>query len=311
MFFSTIKQLEYLDIEEIFDYCSFYEKQSPTKNYSTLKSKDIVTVFFEPSTRTQLSFQKAIHSLGGNLLSISDISQTRSNMVDSEDLYDALKVISYFADCTVFRSKTSILDIQITDIYQQDKHFINAGDGRNEHPLQALGDCWLISKKYNNNFNFPFGFIGDCSARVFRSVFFLLFKLGIKEFHFYSTNYEEMPSDITEHDNNIKLVYHDNIDSLLRSVEVVEVIPYKIPFNTPIERKNDKEIVITEELIKKFNPYMTILHPGPRNFELSATVDNLKNSLFFEQARISTFMKMSVLTYLFQDKYSKGLQKVK
>ncbi|UOB81939.1 hypothetical protein MQW34_27665 (plasmid) [Bacillus sp. ZJS3] len=297
MLFTSIKQLNQQDIEELFSYCSFYSKQS-SSNYSTLKSKHVATVFFEPSTRTQLSFQKAVYSLGGNLLSISDISQTRSNSIDSEDIRDTLKVISSYSDCTVFRSKRSLLDINLKDCLNENQNFINAGDGRNEHPLQALGDCWLIYQK-RKNFDFPFGFIGDCTARVFRSVLFLLTKLGVSEFHFYSTNIEEFPSDILNHDKNIKFVFHDNIETFLKSVDIIEVIPYKIPFDTPIERKNSKEIVLTESLVRKFNSDMTILHPGPRNFELSPTVDKLPNSLFFEQARTSTFMKMAILTHVF------------
>ncbi|PEU52194.1 hypothetical protein CN395_27955 [Priestia megaterium] len=297
MLFTSIQQLSREDIEELFNLSSFYARQS-SSSYSTLKSKHVATVFFESSTRTQLSFQKAVHMLGGNLLSISDISQTRSNSVDAENIHDALKIISSYADCTVFRSKTSLLDIHLSDIINPNSHFINAGDGRNEHPLQALGDCWLISERFQK-FDFPFGFIGDCTARVFRSVFFLLAKLGVTEFHFYSTNIDEFPEELSNYSEDIKLVFHEDIESILKSVDIVEVIPYKIPFNTPIERKNPKEVIITDELINQFNPNMTLLHPGPRNFELSPTVDNLKNSLFFEQARTSTFMKMAILTHVF------------
>ena len=294
MIFSSIKQLDLDNINELFEDTTYFNENA-CKDYDILKGKIVANTFFETSTRTQTGFHKAILKLGGEVIPIT--TQTRCSSYDAESYSDALKVISYNSDGVVFRSRKCLFDLDINQIITNG-NFINAGDGKNEHPLQALGDCWLLSKRFNS-FDFRFGFIGDCTARVFRSMFLLLNKLGIHEFNFYTTNRCEMPEDIMNYSKNIKIIYHDSLDSFLRSVDVIEVIPYKIPFDAPIQKNNQGDIPITEDLIRKYNENITILHPGPRNFELSKSTDSLKNALFFEQARTAVYMKMAVLRYVF------------
>lgn len=296
MIFKSIKQLDLDIIYELFSDSSEFMKYS-SNTYDILKSKLIANIFFESSTRTQISFHKAICTLGGEVIPISHKTQTRCNENDAEDLRDALKVISYNCDGIVFRSRDSLLDINLDDIVWNG-NFINAGDGMNEHPLQALGDCWVLFNKMGN-FDFRFGFIGDCTARVFRSTFYLLHKLGVPEFHYYTTNAHEIPDDILKYDGRTTLIFHDRIENFLKSVDVIDVIPYKIPYNAPIHVGNPQDVIITKKLICKYNENMTLLHPGPRNFELSSSTDTLQNSMFFEQARTAYYMKMAVLKYVF------------
>ncbi|MBS0186132.1 MAG: aspartate carbamoyltransferase [Proteobacteria bacterium] len=294
-------------IEGLFSLASMLEKSSQEERKKILKDKIVAVLFYQPSTRTRLNFHSAVLNLGGDVIGFSDPSTTRAGDFYKETLEDVISFTAPLCDLIVLRHfenfaakrATSVVDIPI----------VNAGDGYNEHPTQALGDIWTMYKELGTLNKKTIGLLGDLSIRSLKAIIISLSKFPIEGFNFLLPPEKKIPDVLLNvmKENKIKWNIVKNVDSLFEKSDIVETIGINHPnhnLSKDIENKLleiPKEFLINKELIKRINSSIPILHPGPRTNELTNDVDQMPNAAYFRQVRNGLFMRMAILGSLLVD----------
>ncbi len=259
-----------------------------------LKGITIGCLFFEPSTRTQLSFESAIYKLGGNCL---NYHHEYSSSKKGESLHDTIKTIENYCDGMVIRHpcKESVKNCaEYTSL-----PVVNAGDGDGEHPSQALLDLYTIQKYISSN-SFTIGFCGDGKhSRTINSLILLLEKMK------YNVNYifitcEKLQPDIEKLNlNNNRCSFYRNLDEIIGEIDVL--------YMTRIQKERHKpdindiyEIKLTQDILELSKDDMIVLHPLPRNNEIAPELDSNLKCKYFEQVKNGVYVRMALLKYLFE-----------
>ena len=290
------------ELENIFKQSDEMRLANPGKINQLLQGKKVGLLFFQPSTRTRFSFESAMLNLGGNVLGFSDSKTTRAGDYFNESIEDTIRVISQMVDCIVIRhfecgSAKRAAFVSTIPI-------INGGDGSNEHPTQALLDLWIMKNSISGLNNKTIGLIGDPSTRVLRSMIIGLTRFKIKKILFLLPPNTPIPEEINFllTSSHITYEYYDDVCDILRDADAIEILPINLPnLNSQEESGSSKNLVtptkyrITRQKIKKIGKNVPILHPGPRLDELAKDVDDLPQILYFEQVRLSIFMRMALL----------------
>ena len=262
------------------------------KQSRELEGKILATLFYEPSTRTRFSFEAAMLRLGGRVLSNADMMQT-SSVKKLETLEDTGKVVSQIADIVAMRhpepGSVKIL------AENSDVPVINAGDGSNEHPTQALLDLYTIWKEFGKIDGLTIGMIGDLkNSRVQHSQFGLLKHFKVK-FVLVSPRGLEMPSAILKEmggDAKIALSPEDMVEK----ADVISVSRIqKERFVSEREyRKYAGSFVLDENLMKKVKKTAIVIHPLPRVDEIAVEVDKDSRAKYFEQVKNGVVIRMAL-----------------
>lgn len=291
--FLGIDDLAPCDLDRIFS--TAHKFHSGTETSQLLAGKVVCLAFFQPSTRTKISFQRAVLNLGGAWIGFSDIHESRSAPPFNESLEDCLRVLAVHSDFIVIRHHQSLRDLGHLDI-----PVINAGDGSNEHPLQALTDAFCLMERGVDFPSIRLGLVGDPTARVFRSVVKLMLRMGVRTFHGFSGFDEDLPKNIKEEIKNHGATYTklNTLPEIIHASTVVEILPYKIPQHHRPPLEIQPELIVTRELVSSTNENVLILHPGPRAWELCKSTDSIKNSLFLEQMKVTCAVKMAAFELL-------------
>lgn len=265
-------------------------KNNQESDYKILKNKIVATLFFEPSTRTHYSFQTAIYKLGGNVL---NYNHNTSSTKKGETLQDTVKTMSLYCDYMVIRHPEKNYYDKIVDYTSVP--IINAGDGNGEHPTQALLDLFTI-QEYIKIDNFQIAFVGDLkNGRTIHSTLKLIDKLYSNiTFHLVSVNNLELDNKFLYSIKN-KFEIHENINDIIDKIDILYVT--RIQSERELE-KIKESIIIDDNLIEKSKEDLIILHPFPRNNELSLTLDNNKKSKYFQQMENGVFVRMALLFFL-------------
>ena len=255
----------------------------------------MASLFFEPSTRTRLSFETAMHRLGGNV--ITSVGFQFSSLAKGETLYDTLKMIEAYADICVLRhplegaSNLAAQNISIP--------VINAGDGAGEHPTQALLDLYTIQKYKNITSNkLKIAFIGDIKhGRTIHSLYKLLLHFNV-ELYFIS------PTALCLPKKDKQVLINDKIN-FVETEDITSIFECDIAYVTRIqeERFSDHRefekyantYVIDKDLIQKCTKDIIIMHPLPRLKEIDSDVDETKNAVYFDQAKNGIYSRMALL----------------
>lgn len=261
-----------------------------------LKGKIVATLFFEPSTRTRLSFETATYRLGGNVITVADAAST--SMKKGETLADTIRVIESYADILVMRHPTAGSAEEAIQFTK--KPFLNAGDGGNQHPTQALLDLYTIKKEVGRLDHLKIGFGFDPKhSRTIRSLALLLTHFEGNEFTFVSPPSLEPETDVLEglKDRGGKFTITHDLDDYKN---------FDVFYSNRLqeERFSDhdefealrKKFVITKELAQ--NSETIILNPLPRVDEIDSDVDQLQQAAYFRQAENGVYMRMALLKYL-------------
>jgi aspartate carbamoyltransferase catalytic subunit len=283
---------------------------------SPLARRTLGMMFFQPSTRTRLSYEKAALNLGATVLGFSDISSTRSSSSTGETLEDAARVFGELADAIVIRhyvSGAAHVAARCATV-----PVINGGDGSNEHPTQALIDAWVLSRRLGDVRGATVGIVGDPGARALRSFALLMSSMGVKKLLFLlppsarlhagdQVTHCSIPADVAR---ALQLAgtgyeFRNDVRELLEEADGIEMMPIDIP---PLEAAPDalgmaagitpERFRISSQKVFETASNAVLLHPGPRRDELHPDTDDLPNSAYFEQVRQGVYVRMSVLNHV-------------
>ena len=260
-----------------------------------LKSKILATLFFEPSTRTRLSFEAAMLRMGGSVIGFSSIEGT--SIMKGESFEDTIRTIDQYADVLVVRHPKPGSAKIAADVAESP--VINAGDGPNEHPTQALLDLYTIRKEKGRIDNLDIALVGDLKhARTMHSLAYALSNFKVK-LYLVSPPQLRMPSEVLDYLDKRKVEYAevDSIDEVVSKVDVVYVVRVQKERFKSIEEyeKVKASYIIKPELLSKAKKDMIILHPLPRTIELPVEVDKTPHAKYFGQVRNGVYVRMALL----------------
>ncbi len=290
----SVRNLDKQKLELIFDATDKIIDMSQDKRREIARGKTLGYLFFEPSTRTRLSFESAIALLGGTSVGIADAAS--SSIHKGETLGDTVKVISSYCDVLVLRHSLDGSSRFATEI--SDKPVINAGSGTEEHPTQTIQDLYTIKKEKKKIDGLKIGIAGD--LKYGRTVYSLLY--GLRNYdvdlHLISPESLRIRSDSTyDIKNELSYTESSNIDEYIEDLDVLYVTRIQKE-RFPDEEEYAKvkgSYVIGSDMVKKMKDDAIILHPLPRIDEISADVDNTKHAKYFEQVEYGKYTRAALL----------------
>ncbi len=281
---------EYLKILEL---AAEFERNP---NQEILKGKLVATLFFEPSTRTRLSFETAINRLGGRVIGFADVNS--SSVTKGESLKDTIKMVTSYADLIVIRHPTEGAARYASEIATVP--VINAGDGANQHPTQTLLDLYSIQKTQKTLENLNIFMIGD--LKYGRTVHSLLMAMSYfnPTFYFISPDELKMPREYLIYLNQQKIKYYEYKEfmPIISEADIVYMTRVqKERFSDPIEYEKTKNAyVLRNSMLEHTRSNMKILHPLPRVNEISIDVDENPKAYYFTQALNGVFVRQAIIS---------------
>ena len=290
----SIKDYSKEQLEKIFTSTDKIMQLDPAQRREICKGKTLGYLFYEPSTRTRLSFDSAMASIGGNSLGISNISS--SSTQKGESLADTVKIMSIYSDILVLRHTLDGSSRFASEI--SEKPVINAGSGTEEHPTQAIQDLFTIKKEKKKIDGLKIGIVGD--LKYGRTVYSLLYGLGNYDVDVRLISPESLRirSDSTyEIKKNLDFTESTQLEDHIDELDVLYVTRIQK------ERFPDEEeylkvkgsYVVGLDMIKKMKDDSIILHPLPRIDEISTDVDKTKNAKYFQQAEYGKHTRAALL----------------
>lgn len=265
------------------------------KSSNLLEGKILAALFYEPSTRTRLSFETAMQRLGGRV--ITAVGMEYSSLAKGETLYDTGKVVENFADVIAMRHPQPGSARELAS--SASVPVINAGDGAGEHPSQALLDVFTIQKEHGKIDGLTIAMVGDLKyGRTVHSLSYLLSHYKVK-LMFVSPERLKMPEEITTYLKGKKIDFEEmeELEPALKNAQVIyDTRVQKERFADQEEYERFKHYyVLTRELIEKYNKKLTIMHPLPRIGEISLNVDELPGAAYFRQVQNGVAVRMALL----------------
>jgi aspartate carbamoyltransferase catalytic subunit len=290
----SIKDFSKDQLEKIFTSTDKMVQLDSSQRREICKGKTLGYLFYEPSTRTRLSFDSAMASIGGNSLGISNISS--SSTQKGESLADTVKIMSIYSDILVLRHTLDGSSRFASEI--SDKPVINAGSGTEEHPTQAIQDLYTIKKEKKKIDGLKIGIVGD--LKYGRTVYSLLYGLGNYDVDVRLISPESLRirSDSTyDIKKNIDFTESTKLEDHIDELDVLYVTRIQK------ERFPDEEeylkvkgsYVVGEDLVNQMKDDSIILHPLPRIDEISTEVDKTKNAKYFQQAEYGKYTRATLL----------------
>ena len=290
----SIRDLVKEDLDSIFSATEKIIGLDPNQRREIARGKTLGYLFYEPSTRTRLSFQSAMALIGGTSLGIADVNS--SSVQKGESLSDTVKVMSGYTDVLVLRHPLDGSSRFSAEISQ--KPIINGGSGTEEHPTQAIQDLFTIKREKKKIDGLKIGIVGD--LKYGRTVYSLLHGLCNYnvDVHLISPESLKIRKDST-YDIKKKLSYTEstNLDEYIDDLDVL--------YMTRIQKERfpDEEeyvkmrgsYVIGLDIVKKMKEDAIILHPLPRIDEISTDVDSSKQAKYFEQAENGKYTRAALL----------------
>jgi aspartate carbamoyltransferase catalytic subunit len=264
-------------------------------NHSILKDKVVATLFFEPSTRTRLSFESAVLKMGGKVIGFSDANS--SSVTKGETLYDTIKIVSNYCDLIVMRHPlegAARFASELTSI-----PVINAGDGANQHPSQTLLDMYSINKTQGTLDNLTILMVGD--LKYGRTVHSLLMAMSQFQttFHFISPDELKMPEEYKYYLNclGLKYVEQKEFGNSIATADIIYMTRVqKERFSDPIEYERTKNAyILKSKMLEGTKEKMKVLHPLPRVNEIDQDVDVNPKAYYFTQALNGIFVRQAII----------------
>lgn len=284
---------EYLKIMEL------SQKFEENPSQSLLKGKVIATLFFEPSTRTRLSFETAINRLGGKIIGFSDSNS--SSVSKGETLHDTIKMVSNYADMIIMRHPLEGSARYAAEV--SDVPVINAGDGANQHPSQTLLDMYSIMKTQGKLDDLNLFLVGDLKyGRTVHSLLMAISQFNNPIFNFVAPPELAMPDEykIFLEQKGIRYFEHLEFNDIINQADIIYMTRVqKERFIDPVEYEKVKNVyILKNEMLANTKPNVKILHPLPRINEIHTNVDNNPKAYYFTQARNGVFTRMAIISHL-------------
>jgi aspartate carbamoyltransferase catalytic subunit len=280
------------DYYSVLDEAAKYE-QNPVQNI--LHGKVIATLFFEPSTRTRLSFESAVNYLDGKVIGFSDASST--SVKKGESLKDTILTVCNYSDVIVMRHPVEGSARYASEVGT--KPIINAGDGANQHPTQCLLDLYSIRKTQRKLDDLDIVFVGDLKyGRTVHSLVIAMTNFNCR-FHLVSPQELKLPSSIKMHikEKNLEYFQYTNLSEVIPKADIIYMTRIQRErFADPIDYEKVKNsYVLKHSLLEHTKPNMKILHPLPRVNEIDEDVDNMPQAYYFQQALNGLFVRQAIL----------------
>lgn len=283
------------DILKTLEMAADFEKNSTQPIFS---DKVIASIFFEPSTRTRLSFETAANRLGARVVGFSDASNT--SVTKGETLKDTIMMVSNYADLIVMRHPLDGSARYASEV--SSVPVINAGDGSNQHPTQTLLDLYSILKTQGTLYNLKINVVGD--LKYGRTVHSLLQAMSHfnPAFKFISPDELRLPQEYREFlsSRNIPFSESNLLSDNINNADIIYMTRVqKERFSDPIEYERIKNVYsLNASMLENCKPNMKILHPLPRVNEIAQDVDNSKHAYYFVQAQNGVFTRMAIIALL-------------
>lgn len=275
--------------------------QSGQRIERPLEGKIIACVFFEPSTRTRLSFETAALRLGAKVISAEN-ARDNSSAQKGETLEDTARTLSCYADAIVTRhyqmgaaeemARSSTVPI------------VNAGDGANQHPSQGLLDTYTIQNEHGRLENLKIAFVGDVlNSRTLRSLVPILMLYGGNKFYFISPEQLRLDDEYRNFlkENNVEFEELTELDGTLPNVDVLYMtrVQKERFANVADYEKVKDSFILTPEHVAKLKGDAIIMHPLPRVNEIDPEIDKDSRAAYFRQAQNGLYVRMALLLYVF------------
>lgn len=296
--FTCIADLPKKEWKDLFEKAEAFATQAPPP---LLKGRLLANCFFEPSTRTRLSFEAAMHRLGGAVIGFADSLST--SVQKGESLHDTIRVIGSYADIVVIRhSEAGAAEIASS---ATDKPVINAGDGGNEHPTQTLVDLYTILQRRGTIDGLNIGIAGDLKhGRAVHSLCKALSEYKVR-LTFFSAPSLDLPKDLIAllKEKGIACKWAQSMEELVGAVDVLYMTRIQKERFAPGELKNP--CLLKRAHLRGAKGDLMILHPLPRVDEIDRSIDETKFAAYFEQAANGVPVRMALLAFLL-DKSGSG-----
>ena len=288
------------ELDKLFDLANDIE-QNKAKYAHACDGKILATCFYEPSTRTRLSFESAMLRLGGQVLGFSDAGSSSASK--GESVSDTIKVISGYADICAMRHPKEGAPLVAAE--KSDIPVINAGDGGHQHPTQTLTDLLTIRSLTGSIKNFTIGLCGDLKfGRTVHSLIHALVRYEGINFIFISPDELKVPDYITEELKAHNIPYEEvtNLEAVMPRLDFL--------YMTRVQRErffNEEDYIRLKDFyildtakMALAKPNMLVLHPLPRVNEISVEVDKDPRAAYFKQAQYGVYVRMALILTLLE-----------
>lgn len=278
--------------------------EDPDKYAEKCKRKKLATLFFEPSTRTRLSFEAAMYELGGNVIGFSEAQS--SSAAKGESVADTIRTVGAYADIIAMRhpkegaplvaSKKTIVPI------------INAGDGGHNHPTQTLTDLLTISREKGRFNDLTIGLCGDLKfGRTVHSLISAMSRYENVKFVLISPDELKIPEYLKEEvliKNNIEFVETADLEEAMPELDVLYMtrVQRERFFNEQDYLRLKDSYILTPDKLENAKADLSILHPLPRVNEISTAIDNDPRAVYFEQVLNGKYIRMALILKLLEVK---------
>ena len=288
------------ELDKLFDLANDMEN-NPAKYAEICKGKKLATCFYEPSTRTRLSFEAAMLNLGGSVLGFSDAGSSSASK--GESVSDTIRVISGYADICAMRHPKE--GAPMVAASKSGIPVINAGDGGHQHPTQTLTDLLTIRSLKGRLGNFTIGLCGDLKfGRTVHSLIDALSRYENIKFIFISPEELRVPDYITEMLNEKNIPYQEviRLDDVLPNLDLLYMtrVQRERFFNEEDYIRLKDFYILTREKMELASKDMLVLHPLPRVNEISVEVDDDERAVYFKQAKYGVYVRMALIATLLE-----------
>ncbi len=289
----SIDDISREEIIDLIERARFFEEHP---NHKVLDGKVVATLFFEPSTRTRLSFETAVNRLGGRIIGFSDASTTSSSK--GETLKDTIKMVSNYVDLIIMRHYLEGAARYATEV--TDTPIINAGDGANQHPSQTMLDLYSIYKTQGTLENLTITMVGD--LKYGRTVHALL--MALRYFNptcrFIACKELRMPKEYRDFCDANGIRYTETTEFDADSIADTDIL-----YMTRVQRERFSDIMeyervknlytLRNDMLAETKPNLRVLHPLPRVNEIDQDVDDNPKAYYFDQARNGLFARQAII----------------
>lgn len=292
----SLVSIEDYSKEEIIEVLQLAAEFEKNPNQRLLEGKVVASLFFEPSTRTRLSFETAINRLGGRIIGFTDASS--SSVTKGETLKDTIKMVDNYCDLIVMRHPIEGAARYASEV-AVNAPVLNAGDGANQHPSQTMLDLYSIYKTQGTLENLTICMVGD--LKYGRTVHSLLQAMSHfnPTFHFVAPENLQMPEAYKMFLRNLGIKYyeHTDMDEVIDKADILYMTRVqKERFADPLEYEKVKNVyILKNDMLKNCRDNMRILHPLPRVNEIAVDVDDNPKAYYFEQARNGVFAREAII----------------
>ena len=275
--------------------------KNPEKYSEKCKGKKLATLFFEPSTRTRLSFEAAMYELGGNVLGFSEAQSSSS--AKGESIADTAKTVSCYADIIAMRHPKE--GAPLVASMNATVPVINAGDGGHTHPTQTLADLLTIKREKGGFENLTVGFCGDLKfGRTVHSLITALRRYKNVKFIFISPSELRVPEYIKESlkKDNFEVMETTDLEKVMPSLDILYMtrVQRERFFNEEEYLRLKDSYILTPEKLENAKQDLSIMHPLPRVNEISVAIDNDPRACYFKQVFNGKIMRMALILMLLE-----------